>query len=90
MLGFPPTSSTCRSKKPDPGPPLWKTCGNCVASLADPVGFAPVDLVQELIVDPRSGVVGELSLDKVTEHGFAFLDLDVTDRSAEVIRFANP
>ena len=69
---------------------VGKPNGNGVAALAEPVGLAPIDLVQELIVDPWPGVVGKLACQKKSEHGFAFLDLYVTDRTAKVIRFAYP
>ena len=77
----------------EPGP--WsslvgKPDGNGVAALAEPAGLAPVDLVQEPIVDPWPGVVGKLACQKKAEHGFAFLDLDAADRTAEVIRFTYP
>ena len=44
--------------------------GDGIAPLVYPIGLLPIDLIQELIVDPRSGVVGELSLDKVTKQRF--------------------
>ena len=69
---------------------VWKACGDGVAALAESVGLAPVDLVQEPVVNPWSGVVGKLPCQKKSEHGFAFLDLDVTNRTAEVIRFPYP
>ena len=67
-----------------------KPDGDGVAALAEPVGLAPVDLAQEPVVNPWSGVVGKLPCQKKPEHGFAFLDVDATDRTAEVIRFAYP
>ena len=91
MFSLPPTNSTSMSKKPGPWSSLvGKPDGNGVAALAEPAGLAPVDLVQELIVDPWPGVVGKLACQKKSEHGFAFLDVDVTDRTAEVIRFPYP
>ena len=69
---------------------MEKPYGDGVAALAEPVGLAPVDLAQEPVVNPWSGVVGKLPCQKKPEHGFAFLDVEATDRTAEVIRFPYP
>ena len=76
-------------------PGSWSTLvgkpdGNGVAALTEPAGLAPVHLAQEPVVNPWPGVVGKLPCQKKSEHGFAFLDLDTADRTADVIRFPYP
>ena len=66
-----------------------KSDGNIIAALAEPAGLAPVDLTQNPVVYPWVRAVGEFTSQKESEHGFAFLDLYITDRAAKVIRFAD-
>ena len=49
-------SSTCRSKETRAGSAFVREPnGDGIAPLVYPIGLLPIDLIQEFVVDPRSG-----------------------------------